>query len=165
MIFYKKVTIFLIILFHQLPGMSQSIEKPSQLYGKILEMDTVNRKLIFENIYSGGNKYFHDIFHIKIATNTKDTLIVALVYNIRRDKDSVMNDMGLKLHAPYIFFIVNFKPCNSNFPYMFNCNCDNAIIKCELNPSSGKIFKKPYSEISRVFDFVRIDEKEWEKLL
>ena len=159
-----KIFIIFILTSVVTVSIGQTSKKYFTLYGQVIKVDTANKELFEENTFIGGYKFFHDVFHLKVLTNTGDTLIIGLVYNIKRNRDSVLNSMGIKLGAFYAFLASSFMPCNSNFPSMYGCDCQKSKKNCELSPTKGKIFTKPYLSIPRVFDFFILSEENVQEL-
>lgn len=153
-------TFFSLLLFLAIAGsaLCQNNGKVEVIYGKAIQVDAVDAVLNFDNTFIGGYKFLHGVFHVKVVTYESDTLVLGMVYNLRRDKDSLLNGMGINFNKAYKFFSARCIPCDSNFPSMYGCE-DNM-----LHPGKNSVVKKPYTSISRVFDFVAINEGEWDAL-
>lgn len=157
-LFSRKGFAFLFGLLITTSILSQDSEKVEIVYGKVIQVDKVDAISIFDNTFIGGYKYLHGIIHFKVVTYQSDTLVLGVIFNIRRDKDSVLNTMGIKVGKPYKFFSASCMPCNSNFPSMYGCE------DMMLHPGKNSMIKSPYFSILRVFDFVTINETQWNAL-
>lgn len=138
----------------------QQLRTVETIYGKVIAMDSLNPDILTENARSNNEKYIYDIFHVKVVSHKKDTVLLALVYNLKKDLDSIANQAGFKLGQAYVFTVSDFQPCNSDFPKLYNCNYSlNQVCS-----SSGKIKFPPYHVIKRILYFGAIDMTLWEKL-
>ncbi|WP_315823133.1 hypothetical protein [Paraflavitalea speifideaquila] len=150
-----KLTILLCLL--ECLCMAQSKEV-SIVYGKVIEVDTIHSEAIRENALLNYDKYLYDIYHVKVIDQRKDTILLAIVYNITKDVDSVVKNCGVKMGNTYEFIASYFSPCNSDFPKMNGCDYLHNIYV------GSKGSKKKYTRILRVIDIIAIDKALWEKL-
>ena len=165
----KKITISLILRLSILGALIYfhperiNAQKVKSIYGKVIEINTIDKKKFNENIYFGGIKYYYGIAHIKILTHQKDTVFLGLVYSFLDGEDSVAKRFGLNLTTPYEFLVSEFTPCESDFPQIRGCDCKTGG-DCLIIPEAGQIIDMPYKKISRVIFYIKLTDDLWQIL-
>jgi hypothetical protein len=159
----KRIVKFfiLVVLYPLYPTMliAQSMPQVTTVIAKVVDVDgdeVFNNSDFLRKAYSLHRTYYYAIQHFKIVTPTKDTFIIANVFNTRGpigfsiNKDSV-----------YEFTLYNLRPCSSDFPRIIGCvyNGDSLYV-----PHKASVAKMPYSRILRIIDSVPIYHDLWMEL-
>ncbi len=127
---------------------NSSIQKDTTIVGRILETDSFFLK---PNSSRAGIRYYYGIYHLKVEmidlvdSLIKDTLIIAIVYNMRSEIKNYIRGFDLKVGKNYIFDIGAFSPCEGDFPKLQGF-CDEYL---NFIPESNKLIKR-YNKIYRV---------------
>jgi len=142
---------------------AQCTKDVKSIYGKIIEIDTVD-KLIDSRIFKDhGNSFYYGIFHVKIETYKSDTMLLGIVYHLRTDIERLKQNFNLKKDSVYNFSIVEFSPCKSDFPLLKGCTTSSNR-ECVYSRQEGQIPRKSYKKISRVIETTALFEDVWQKL-
>lgn len=124
--------------------------KDTTIVGVILDADSI---FLNNNFSRLGARYYYGVQHLKLGvidisdSVTKDTIIVAYVFNVRSDLRNYFNNFDLKVNGCYIFDLARFMPCKSDFPRIEGgCQANY-----EFFPVSNKLITH-YSKIYRVIN-------------
>jgi hypothetical protein len=154
----RLIILLLLLLYNE--SNAQIVREVKVEYGIINQIDAVDSDLCFSNFSYVGYKFLFNIFHIRIITAQKDSLVVGLVYNINKDSDSLFSFKKL-IGKPFIFTTSEFTPSDSDFPKMANCDYKTGFYTPAQN---SFLYKKPYKSIFRVLDFTAMDSNLWNEL-
>lgn len=105
------------------------------------------------NLLSGT--YYYGVHHYAIGRldvrtgKVTDTVIVAMVFNIKTESKLYLKNFGLKAGRKYIFDVHNFTPCDSDFPRLEG-RCDPKSL--QFFPDSKTLIDS-YRQIFRIINF------------
>ena len=154
----RTITFLLLLIYTNSVNAQKGVKDGS---GIIIQIDSVDVNLSLTNMSRIGYKYLFNIFHLKVVTAQKDTLVMGLVYNINKDVDSLSTFKSM-IGKPFIITTSEFAPLQSDFPKMANCNYETGL----YNPARNSfLYNNPYKSIQRLIDFVPMDPDLWQELL
>jgi len=156
----KLLRIFPMVLLFQLLINAQTIAaikiggSDTTIVGVLIASDSI--RINPANLLSGT--YYYGVHHYAIGRldvqtgKVTDTVIVAMVFNIKTESKMYLKNFGLKAGKKYIFDVHNFTPCDSDFPRLEG-RCDPKSL--QFFPDSKTLIDS-YKQILRVINFFRI---------
>lgn len=164
--YFNSMSIFFAAIFLGLPALSAGQSKTGvhSLVAKVIEIDSNNfiDQDLVPRLHDKLRMYYYAIKHFKIVTPQRDTSLIAVVFDIKRQLNESNNSFGIEKDSVYKFDLYRFCPCNSDFPGIWGCSGgkdDSLFI-----PYKRSIVKKSYKEIDRIIDYTLIDYNVWNEL-
>ena len=156
---YFLIFIFLIFSINLL-GQSSPVRI---VYAKVLNVEglTILDDDFARKTRIGVRRYYYAIKHFKVVDYKGDTMLLAYVFDTKRQLAEAANDFGIKKDSIYEFSLSRFKPCKSDFPNMIGCAYEDTLYM----PHPKSIIKKSYDSIDRINDAVHIYYDLWLELI
>lgn len=169
MVHFKKYVCLLCFFSLSTFVMGQKANEINIIIGKVLSMDNVLTDSTFNNrINNRPKQYYYALFHVRVVSAKKDTLLLCYVFNIKDQLKEAKANFGLMIDSIYQFTVNGFSPCNSDFPRMLGCGekLDNGKkLRRKYKPSTSSVCRNVYESINKIIEFSPIDMILWERLL
>lgn len=149
--------IFSMLLLFQLSINTKAIaateigESDTTIVGVVIASDSI--RINPKNLVSGT--YYYGVHHYKIGRldvqtgKVADTVIVAMVFNIKKESKMYLKNFGIKIGRKYMFDVHNFTPCDSDFPRIEG-RCEQGSL--QFLPDSKTLISS-YKQIFRIINF------------
>lgn len=126
-------------------------ESDTTIVGIVIASDSI--RINPANLVSGT--YYYGIHHYRIGCvdvqtgKVTDTIIVAMVYNIKKESKMYLKNFEVKVGRWYMFDVHNFTPCDSDFPRIEG-RCEQGSL--QFLPDSKTLISS-YKQIFRIINF------------